>query len=138
STTGYRTLYPAISPRGAANIHTIDCLAAERSCDTAAVAGTLSSLLIDFVVRASGKSHLYGDAIGFLPSLPQGPERSSVITRSLRLNCLTSAYAPLWEEVTGTEWTPDVPLRKGEERRQAQVEIDALVELALGVTADEL
>src|SRR5699024_1350770 len=58
--------------------------------------------------------------------------------RTLQLNAVTAAYAPLWEEVTDSEWTPDIPLRKGEERRQAQVEIDALVALALGVTADEL
>ena len=51
---------------------------------------------------------------------------------------MTSAYAQLWKEVTGTAWTPAVPLRKSEERRQAQVEIDALVALSLGVTADEL
>ena len=37
-----------------------------------------------------------------------------------------------------TEWTADTPLRIAEDRRQALVEIDALVALMLGVTADEL
>ncbi|MGO3189588.1 MAG: hypothetical protein ACTIJP_12555 [Corynebacterium variabile] len=56
----------------------------------------------------------------------------------LRLNCLTRAYAPLWEEITGEPWTMDTPLRIAAERRQAQNEIDAIVALSLGVTADEL
>src|SRR5699024_2182557 len=38
----------------------------------------------------------------------------------------------------GPEWTPDVALRRAADRRQALVEIDALVALMLGVTAEEL
>src|SRR5699024_8810110 len=41
-------------------------------------------------------------------------------------------------EVLDYEWTEDSPLRLAADRRQAQVEIDALVALMLGVTADEL
>ncbi|MDN8594940.1 MULTISPECIES: hypothetical protein [unclassified Corynebacterium] len=41
------------------------------------------------------------------------------------------------EEVVGEAWGVDKPLRKVEERRAAQVEIDVIVALALGVTADE-
>jgi hypothetical protein len=36
------------------------------------------------------------------------------------------------------EWSESSPLRLASDRRQAQVEIDALVALMLGVTADEL
>ena len=42
------------------------------------------------------------------------------------------------EEVVGAAWGVDKPLRKDEERCAAQVEIDAIVALSLGVTADEL
>jgi len=42
------------------------------------------------------------------------------------------------EEVVGEPWDVDTPLRRDEERRAAQVEIDAIVALSLGVTADEL
>ena len=35
-------------------------------------------------------------------------------------------------------WTPQTPLRLAADRRQALVEIDALVALMLGLTADEL
>ena len=38
----------------------------------------------------------------------------------------------------GPEWTAATPLRIAADRRQAQVEIDALVALMLGVTAEEL
>ena len=35
-------------------------------------------------------------------------------------------------------WTPSTALTKAVDRRQAQVELDALIALSLGVTADEL
>ena len=38
----------------------------------------------------------------------------------------------------GEAWGVDKPLRKDEERRAAQVEIDAIVAMSLGETADEL
>lgn len=98
-----------------------------------------SSILSDFQIRTASVSDIFGstiESLAFPTSNEMHIERSAFLF--LKLNCMTLAYAPLWEEVTGTEWTPDVPLRKAEERRQAQVEIDALVALSLGVTADEL
>ncbi len=80
----------------------------------------------------------------------------------MRLNCVTGAYDDLWRDVykdtfTADQWEsgspranrPDLgdvtptwtnatPLRIAEDRRQALVEIDALVALMLGVTADQL
>jgi hypothetical protein len=80
----------------------------------------------------------------------------------LRLNCVTDAYADLWRDVYGVtfsadpwaggrsrpnrpdlnavtqDWTAAAPLRIAEDRRQALVEIDALVALMLGVSADQL
>src|SRR5699024_1208531 len=38
----------------------------------------------------------------------------------------------------GPQWTPDTTLRRDSDRRQALVELDALVALSLGITADEL
>ena len=82
--------------------------------------------------------------------------------RTLRLNCFIDAYADLWHDVydrrsgpdcvgwrseharssrlwvRSTGWTATTPLRIAEDRRQALVEIDALVALMLGVTADQL
>src|SRR5699024_3900495 len=38
----------------------------------------------------------------------------------------------------GPTWTPEIPLRRDSDRRQALLEVDALVALSLGITADEL
>jgi hypothetical protein len=90
------------------------------------------------------------------------PLRPAVVLRALRLNCVTDAYADLWRDVyreaftvdqwasgrpranrphlgaVTEQWTAAAPLRIGEDRRQALVEIDALVALMFGVTADQL
>ena len=80
------------------------------------------------------------------------------------MNCLVSQYAPLWEDVYESSWRNDswvphigvdyegqmpfgdieaswewtTPLRRNADRRQALVEIDAIVAIMLGITADEL
>ena len=49
----------------------------------------------------------------------------------------TTQVAECWATSAAT-WTPRRPLRRAADRRQALVEIDALVALMLGLTADEL
>lgn len=85
-----------------------------------------------------GRSHINGEDIFALPYVETPLLREIGARNFLRLNCLTNAYAPLWEELTGEAWTPEVPLRNAKERWVAQNEIDAIVALALGITADEL
>ena len=138
ASTGFRTLYISLIPPGFAHVHGVQSAALPDQPTVAITAATASSLLADFQTRSTGLANLFGSLIDRLPRVVDFPLSMKLVRAFLQLNCLTSAYAPLWEEVTGTEWTPDVPLRKAEERRQAQVEIDALVALSLGVTADEL
>jgi hypothetical protein len=78
------------------------------------------------------------------------------------MNCLTSAYSQLWADTfvpsftesawaggfehsrreplgaVHADWSQNTPLRIAADRRQALVEIDALVAVILGLTADEL
>lgn len=138
ATTGYRTLYPALIPPGAAHVHAVNSCAAESNDQTAFAGTVLSSLLADYVVRSAGSAHIPNAIIRTIPLPADIPLMEKARDRYLRLNCLTEAYAPLWEEVMGEPWDVDKPLRKEEERRAAQVEIDAIVALSLGVTADEL
>ncbi len=142
ATTGFRTVYPAVVPPGAAHIHGIHSGANPDDTTLTTLAGVqLSALLSDFVQRSTGIANMYGSAIETLPAPFQGEDGEIarvLLRRYLQLNCLTEAYAPLWEEVMGEPWDVDKPLRKDEERRAAQVEIDAIVALSLGVTADEL
>src|SRR5699024_2953677 len=141
ATTGFRTLYPSLAAAGSAHVHTVSAIVMtdpDRRLRDCALAGSMSALLSDFLIRSTGSSHVDSRGVGSLPFTHSTQIQQYLAKRTLQLNAVTAAYAPLWEEVTDSEWTPDIPLRKGEERRQAQVEIDALVALALGVTADEL
>ena len=85
------------------------------------------------------------------------PLLPKLILRTLRLNCVTEAYANLWsacwsegflndapilprhdERPIGPDWTPGTPLRRAVDRRNTQIEIDALVALMLNITAEDL
>ena len=138
ATTGFRTLYPALIPPGAAHVHAVNSCAAESNEGTASAGTVMSSLLADYVVRSAGSAHIPNAIIRTIPLPADSPLTKQARNLYLRLNSLTEAYAPLWEEVMGEPWGVDKPLRKDEERRAAQVEIDAIVALSLGVTADEL
>ncbi|OHO34945.1 restriction endonuclease subunit M [Corynebacterium sp. HMSC034E11] len=138
ATTGYRTLYPALIPPGAAHVHAVNSCAAKTNERTASAGTVMSSVLADYVVRSAGSAHIPNAIIRTIPLPAESPLIKQARNLYLRLNCLTEAYAPLWEEVMGEPWDVDKPLRKDEERRAAQVEIDAIVALSLGVSADEL
>lgn len=94
---------------------------------------------------------------------PDHPLVSALLLRTLRLNCLSNAYADLWAELHDPAWSdetwavdwpglaplnnPDAitpewnyatPLRTERERRAALVELDAMVALWLGMTAEQL
>lgn len=123
----------------------------------------MSSLVSDFMARSTAGSDILKPAVERLPRISDDhPLASAAILRILRLNCLTEAYAPLWEEcwdpsmaqdswtggrerpnrpalgeATG-RWCAETPLRVDEDRRQALVEIDAIMAHVTGVPIDEL
>lgn len=161
--TGERTLVPAIYPPGTAHIHGIYSAASpDALTGLAEMAAIASSLLADFAVRSAPKATISPQTVSRLPRIADSTFRRMAILRTLRLNCLTSSYSNLWEffvepGLSGDSWAggfahsrrrplgnvneswdPDTPLRIAADRRQALVEIDALVALGLGLSADEL
>lgn len=139
ATTGFRTCYPALVPPGAAHVDLVFSGGLPDRIDyLPRVGALLSSILLDFFVRSTGVSHLRAPVIQQAPGVVNSAF-VDILNRSwLRLNCLTEAYAEIWEEVTGTPWTPEVPLRNARDRWAAQNEIDAMVALSLDITLDEL
>ncbi|MCQ9346081.1 Eco57I restriction-modification methylase domain-containing protein [Corynebacterium phoceense] len=135
--TARRTFFPAVIPPKSKHIHGIAC-AGPISSENLAPLASSSAFLIDYFLRASGIAFITNRVVENFPSVQDSVLTSRLRKNFLWLNCLTSAYAPLWEEVTGTPWTVDTPIRKAWDRQQAQNEIDAIVALSLGVTADEL
>ncbi len=158
--TGERTLIPAIIPPGAAHPNGVFSSGSPTlsPSDLATLQAGSSSLLTDFALRALPKSGIYFPDFSRLPTLPtRHPLAARTILRTLRLNCLTDAYADLWAEcwddsfVTdvpileryderqiGPQWTADTPLRRAEDRRNAQAEIDVMVAMMLGVPIEDL
>lgn len=138
ATTGFRTFYPAIIPPGTQHVHGVHS-AGPLDRTTAAAGGAFTSSFVnDFLLRSTGIANLHGPVF---ENIALGNENAlwPVAARLyLRLNCLTEAYAPLWEEVTGEKWTMATPLRNARDRWHAQNDIDAIVALSLGITADEL
>ncbi|MFB9675995.1 class I SAM-dependent DNA methyltransferase [Streptosporangium vulgare] len=178
-----RSLFAALIPPGPAHIDAVHTLAAQDNRGTVLAAGFWASLPLDYFLRITGRSDL---RIGEAPTLPAGdpqhPLASALLLRTLRLNCLTEAYAELWAElydpkwvgrniandlradiseevkapagnwafswpglakladprIIGPEWTATTPLRTEWERRAALVELDALVAVWLGLTAEQL
>ena len=158
--TGERTLIPAIIPPGTAHPNGVFSSGSATITGRSLVAAqaSLSSLLADFTLRALPKSGIYFPDFSRLPALPHNhPLTTRVVLRALRLNCVTDAYADLWTECwdesfttdapileryderpIGPEWTADAPLRRAEDRRNAQAEIDVMVAIMLGVSIEDL
>ncbi|MER5783684.1 DNA methyltransferase [Streptomyces mobaraensis] len=157
-----RALYVALVPPGPAHINMVHSLTAQGNRMTALVGGFWMSLPVDYFLRTTGRGDLQAQGARVMPApVESHPLASALLLRTLRLNCLTNAYAELWEELYDHNWPrseawahnwPDLqplhdiapvwnrntPLRTERARRAALVEIDALVAVWLGVDADAL
>ena len=156
-----RSLYAAIIPPGPAHVDSVQSMALADNETTALASGFWCSLPLDYLIRIAGKSDLHVSSAKALPfgSLDH-PLSSALLLRTMRLNCLTTAYADLWAEVydeawqadtwacswdglpplaeVGPMWGASTPLRTERARRSALVEIDALVAVWLGMDVDAL
>ncbi|NLU79007.1 hypothetical protein HCA58_11600 [Micromonospora sp. HNM0581] len=157
-----RGLYNAIVPPGAAHTHSVRSAWINDSYTTALLSGMWSSIPLDYFLRITGTKHLDVGRAGSLPApSAEHPLASALLLRTLRLNCLTSAYSSLWEELfepdwpsaetwacewpglaalaeVESKWQPKTPLRSERARRAALVEVDALVAVWVGMSADAL
>ncbi|MBY8844602.1 hypothetical protein [Streptomyces sp. SP2-10] len=157
-----RALYAALVPPGTTHIHAVHSLAMRDIRLTTLIAGFWASLPLDYFLRATGRGDLQVSGAKAMPApASQHPLASALLLRTLRLNCLTTAYADLWQELydptwpthepwalpwaglqplhdVTPDWRPDTPLRTERARRSALVEIDALVAVWLDMEANAL
>ena len=157
--TGERTLFAALVPPGVAHTDLVYSICCSSHVELVALNAFWCSLPVDFFIRSTGKGDLRWDTAVVLPIPQDRPPRMALVTRGLRLNCLTKHYEALWNELWGSfhsvPWSAEEPrlsawpkgdetwsrssaLRNHFERRWALVEIDALAALELGLTIDEL
>lgn len=131
-------MYPALIPPGAKHVNGVISAGPVADSEQVLAGAISSSLLSDFYVRVSGTSDLYGSVFENLPLPGHNGDYDNIVRAFLRLNCLTPAYGPLWEEITGEPWAPSTPIRNPLQRQRAQVEIDVSVGILLGITEEEL
>ncbi len=159
-----RSLHAALLPPGPSHVLGIFSLTLRDPVDLVVAAGISSSLAADFLVKVTGVANIKIGVLNKLPHIRHHALEPDLLLRTLRLNCLVQPYARLWEELydpawqsdtwvpdIGVDypartplgaveptWTRDTPLRRAADRRQALVEIDAIVAVMLGLSADEL
>ena len=139
ATTGFRTLYPALIPPGTKHVHPVVSAGHPEKLDLVVLTGAaLSSILVDFRIRSGGASEIQASQAKLLPVVVDYEFRDVLMQTYLRLNCLTTAYEPLWSALTGMKWDLQTPIRNPLERQLAQTTIDVLVALSFDITPEEL
>jgi hypothetical protein len=155
-----RSLHACLLPPGPAHIHGVQTTAFDEEAATVLWSGLMSTLLLDYLTKVCGTANISDTYLQRFPMPTSSLVLPSFFLRTLRLNCLTADYAPLWEELcdpawrsdrwttegldrvalgdVDREWTMATPLRRDRERRQALVELDALAAIMLGLSAEQL
>jgi len=162
SQAGERTFISCLLTPGVAHLYTAVSVAFKSNDNLVDYYASTLSLPFDFYVKSTGVGHANTALISQLPLIYFGRFRTSVILRSLVLGALTAGYADIWhhsfnssfsseqwakkdhrlsnkhfENIT-PDWNTNSALRFDYERRQALVEIDVLVAMAMGMTKNEL
>lgn len=155
-----RSLIATLVPPGPAHVHLVHSLAFPSASETVLASGFWAAIPVDYALRVTGRADL-GKADTRMMPTPETDHllAAPLLLRTLRLNCLTEAYADLWSELydpmwqteawacnwpelsalenVGCDWEWGTPLRTEYARRAALVEIDALVAVWLGLEIDE-
>lgn len=157
---GERSLICAVLPRRTAHIHGVISTTFSSGNDTVDMAALCASIVMDFYWKTVASQNITSSRIEVFPIGVSKEFCSALHSRTLLLNCLTTAYSDLWEDMWDSafkqetwsiddprlkpfdqlheEWTWDIPLRNYFERRQALVEIDVLAAMALGLSLQDL
>ncbi len=159
-----RTLTGCIMPPLATHTNGAISIVFKKSQDALNAAAFLSSTVLDFLLKSTGKVNLYEDSISALLIGSSTDKYHSLLeARILALNCLASHYSHLWSEVFDPafatqcwsqpdnprlpqdffanltpKWARHCALRSNYARRMALVEIDVLVAQAIGLSLAEL
>lgn len=157
---GERSLICAILPPKSAHVNGIRSVVFRKLADVVDLTSLCSSLVLDFYIKTVGASNLMPTRMEAFPMGDDERFRNALRARTLRLNCVTQRYAPLWEELWQADfcheewslederlspwhtlkekWEWAIPLRNSFERRMALVEIDVLAAMMLGLSLDDL
>lgn len=155
-----RSLSGAIIPPNSAHIGGVVSVTFDNYDDLVEFSGCCSSTIWDFYVKILKISDVRINRINSFPLGIVDKYKPALFVRTLLLNCLTTAYADLWQEMWDAaykqdtwslddnrlkpfdqlheDWAWDIPLRNYFERRQALVEIDVIAAMALGLTLEDL
>lgn len=157
---GERTLIAAIISPGVCHIDGIYSMTFKKTISV--MAGAMASLPFDFYLKVTGKSNGCYNVFSAFPVLDNTKFAADISSRALLLNCLTIDYGDLWSQEWREEyrnmswgredirlsnetfsrlsdvWNDKYPLRTDYERREALVEIDVLVAMAIGMTLEQL
>ena len=156
-----RTLQPAIVPPNTAHIDAVYGFVFADYKTLLSVSASWMSVVYDFYIKITGVGHFRPNLARRLPIVTNFEQELRL--RACVLNCLTTHYADLWslcfdlawETDTWAKvgdsrldvefhssleksWSRDSALRYDYARRQALVEIDVLVAMALGMSLDQL
>lgn len=156
-----RTLMSALFPPKVGHVNTVIGVTTNDMYKLAVLLGEMISVPCDALIKILGKDDLYFDSISKLP-LIKSVLCDEIVARALALNCMTSYYSDIWNELEsdrlasvrwtkndvrlnentflslGKDWTKDSPLRTPFERRQAMVELDVLVAMGIGMSIELL
>lgn len=153
-----RSLVGCLLPVGAVHVNTVESVAFHEEGNAINLGVFVTSIIADFMTKAAGRGDIFESTVAGWPWVSSD---DTARHRALRLACLTSAYADLWNRhaltlnvlpwsspdhrialegpVEGPViWDRTAGLRTEFARRMALVEIDVLVAQSLGLTLEQL
>ena len=157
---GERTLNPSILPPKTTHTNGVISVIFKDQDSLIEFCAISSSLILDFFIKTVGASNLTDSRLTAFPIGIEKKFKKPLFDRTLLLNCVNKLYADLWQEnyvsefsldtwsvkdirlksfaSLTDEWSSNTPLRNYFERRQALIEIDVIVSMALGLSLAEL